>query len=100
MEDTKTTNSQDQADELKTILSELNRHQREVIPDEDHNVDSTNQKDISVLNLPPRKEVHGHKRKRTHLKITKPFLRLAFVVVLLLAVLVILFILGDGMISF
>lgn len=98
--ETKKKDHHDQAEELRSILNEVNQQQIEenlAQPENNQsNFDADSFHDISVLNLPPRKEVHGDKKKRTHFKITKPFIRLA-IVVLLLAVLVILFILGDGL---
>ncbi|WP_100010770.1 hypothetical protein [Lentibacillus sediminis] len=45
-----------------------------------------NEQEIDVLNLPPRKEVHGQKNS-TSLKVSRPLLRFLFVVVLLLVIL-------------
>jgi hypothetical protein len=55
--------------------------------------------EINVLNLPPRKEVHGQKKKRAHIKLSKPFIRLAIVIVLVIIVLGILFFLNGSVIS-
>jgi hypothetical protein len=55
--------------------------------------------EINVLNLPPRKEVHGQKKKRAHIKLRKPFIRLAIVIVLVIIVVGILFFLNGGGIS-
>lgn len=44
------------------------------------------EQEIDVLNLPPRKEVHGQQNSTT-LKVSRPLLRFLFVVVLLLIIL-------------
>lgn len=81
--ETKKKDHHDQAEELRSILNEVNQQQIEgdlPRPEEDHsNFDNESFHDMSVLNLPPRKEVHGHKKKRTHFKIRKPLIRLTVV---------------------
>ncbi|GGK06502.1 hypothetical protein GCM10007063_31330 [Lentibacillus kapialis] len=41
-------------------------------------------RDVDILNLPPRKEVHGNHNKRTKLKISGASLRLIFVILILI----------------
>lgn len=41
---------------------------------------------IDILNLPPRKEVHDNKKRRTRLKVSRPFARLSIVIILLIVV--------------
>ncbi|WP_042145725.1 hypothetical protein [Paucisalibacillus sp. EB02] len=104
MEDMKP-ESNDQAKELRELLQEVNNNsveEKNQSLDDQHNyLDETvnlitsEDKTLNVLNLPPRKVVHSQKKNRTHVKISKPFIRLAIVVILLLTVIGLLFFYGD-----
>lgn len=72
----------DQADELR-ILFQPTEGQNESLPD-DYPVRERDE--IDVLNLPPRKEVHGQ-NKRFKFKITKPSIRLTSIVIFVLLLL-------------
>ncbi len=41
---------------------------------------------IDILNLPPRKEVHTERKGKINLKISRPLVRLLFVIILLLLI--------------
>jgi hypothetical protein len=90
----------DQAKELRSILNELhsqsddNSDERIEVEHEDE------QKEINVLDLPPRKEVHGQKKRRAHVKLSKPLIRLVVVAVLLIIILIMLLYFGDGIVTF
>ncbi|WP_026906581.1 hypothetical protein [Paucisalibacillus globulus] len=106
MEDVKT-DSNDQAKELRELLQEVNNHNVEekkpgfdneqnlIMNDEALNQEEYDEKTMDVLNLPPRKEVHSQKKNRTHVKLSRPFIRLIIVVVLLLTVIGMLLFYGD-----
>ncbi|WP_047985333.1 hypothetical protein [Ornithinibacillus californiensis] len=101
MKDTKA-EKKDQENELMNILKELNQHAKDEDLPEPVNVHVQELKendDLTILNLPPRKDVHGQKKNRTHLKIRRPLLRLT-VVTLLLVVLVVLMFFGEELIKF
>jgi len=98
--------SNDQAKELRELLQDVNNNslkvndrsnnQQDYVMEENlENQVTTEEKMVNVLNLPPRKEIHSQKKNRTHLKISKPFLRLFFVLLLLLIVLWLLLFYGD-----
>jgi hypothetical protein len=107
MEDMKSIDN-NQGKELRELLQEVNNNNvdenvtNESLDDqqnfmEDKKVIQTESEDktLDVLNLPPRKVTHSHKKKRTHLKLSRPFIRLTLVVVLLLIVIGLLFFYGD-----
>ncbi|GGA61093.1 hypothetical protein [Ornithinibacillus halotolerans] len=90
--------------ELVEISEEINEQKNEVVNlDEEliqENIDRVESDDeiielndkvlhpeINVLNLPPRREVHSQNNQKVHFKISKPFIRLAFVIILLAVVL-------------
>lgn len=82
----------EQANELRSLfyeLEQINEEEKSTVRDETQ---------IDVLNLPPRKEVHG-KNSRTKLKLSKPFLRLFIVIVIILFCIVLALYLGEGDIS-
>ena len=83
----KTNEHNDQAEQLKQIFEELQEHA--ITPDDSLNIEQHTEAytlpKIDVLNLPPRKEVHSN-HGRTRLTISRPFLRLLIVVLLMIAV--------------
>lgn len=48
--------------------------------------DSEQRSKIDILDLPPRREVHSHKQGRTHVKFSRPLLRLLLVIIILLGI--------------
>ena len=83
----KTNEHNDQAEQLKQLFDELQEHA--VKSGESSNIEQQaeayTQPKIDVLNLPPRKEVHSN-HGRTRLTISRPFLRLLIVILLMIAV--------------
>lgn len=78
----------DQAEQLKQIFDELQQNKsksEESRREEQHTNDDSIPK-IDVLNLPPRREVHGNSNVRTRLGISRPFLRFLSVIVLIVAI--------------
>jgi hypothetical protein len=92
----------DQENELTNILKELNQHAKEEKssdPVDMYVQDLKENDEITILNLPPRKDVHSQKNNRTHLKIRRPLLRFA-VVTLLLVVIGVLMFFGEEFIKY
>lgn len=84
-------NDKDQADELREIFNEITdaEETEEKFGGKVSNKDQQekNSREIDVLQLPPRKEVHV-KSNRVGLKVSKPFLRLIFIIVVIIGVLI------------
>lgn len=85
--------NEDQAAELRKLVDQI---QDEKLPAEETDLnkqadmeqtDKTEDREIDVLNLPPRKEVHSKNNKFAHIKISGPLVRLLVVLLLILAVL-------------
>lgn len=75
----------DQAKELRKLLSEVENPvtSDNKAPEEEISNTPDNTQTIDVLNLPPRREVHGGKSGRMKIKI-KPYIRLIIVVILII----------------
>ncbi|OZU90083.1 hypothetical protein CIL03_02790 [Virgibacillus indicus] len=84
----KTEQHEDQAAELRKLLDEVQQGEKEAAvkkPVESHD-EAEQQRDIDILNLPPRKEVHGNTRNMTHIKISLPLIRFLAVILILLII--------------
>lgn len=79
----KQSNHNQQATNLQELFNEV--QQGEIRQSELNEKQQPLQK-VDILNLPPRKEVHGNAKKRTNLKVSKPFIRLFFVIIILLII--------------
>ncbi|GAB3052689.1 hypothetical protein [Virgibacillus ainsalahensis] len=78
----------------------LNLEQNDDINSENES-DTKEFKEIDVLNLPPRKEIHSTKKKRTHFKINFPLVRFLVVIIILLCVITgVYFVWEDAFIQF
>ena len=81
----------DQANELRQLFNEVEQGEETAnVTKEDNNeivIEKTNIREIDVLKLPPRKEIHT-KNKRAKLKVSKPFLRLLFISLFVIAILI------------
>lgn len=78
---------EDQAAELKKIFEEV--EQNEVSEENEWlEVDAPLQevREIDILNLPPRKDVHNEDTKRARLNLGKPFIRLISVIITLMVI--------------
>ncbi|MBP2077832.1 sulfite exporter TauE/SafE family protein [Oceanobacillus polygoni] len=75
----------DQADELRNLFQEIEEGQAIEPPlkSTDSEQESEAKRDIDILNLPPRKEIHS-KDSRTSLKLSGPLIRLLFVIFILI----------------
>ncbi|ASN05486.1 hypothetical protein [Virgibacillus necropolis] len=100
----KNTERDDQANELRKLFNEVQGQGKETseLPKQentdDHNsvftfenssteIDESVRK-IDILNLPPRREVHGSNKKRARMKISRPFARFSVVILIIFAIIV------------
>ncbi|WP_156289257.1 hypothetical protein [Oceanobacillus salinisoli] len=74
----------DQANELRSIFNEIIEDKQEQIQQEKAEPE---EKDVDILNLPPRREVHTS-NSRTHIKMDKPLIRFLIVIFLLTAIII------------
>ncbi|MGY0691801.1 hypothetical protein ACW2QC_03280 [Virgibacillus sp. FSP13] len=85
---------EDQATELRKLVNEVQEGQANTSFDNhssaEESTDDLEQIDwgVDILNLPPRKEVHAKDDQRTHMKISRPFIRLLLVIIITLGILV------------
>lgn len=78
---------EDQATQLKKLFEEVQQVDNETQPiTEKVQDDSFFEREMDVLNLPPRKEVHSRNPSRAKLKLNAPFIRFIFVVIILIGV--------------
>lgn len=82
----------EQVDDLKELVDQVEKGESESnTAGETHLNDKTTKeaatKEIDVLDLPPRNEVHSNKKERVHLKISIPLIRLFIVILIILVVL-------------
>jgi hypothetical protein len=89
---------EDQAEELRRLVYDV-EHDRE--EESIHTAGEEKEtREIDILNLPPRKEVHGKKQNPVKLKTSTSFKRLLLVAVILIIVLwSIYFLYGDNLIQ-
>lgn len=77
----------DQAKELRKLLSDVQQSESSnyttTTTENDTHQTLDNTKKIDVLNLPPRKEIHNGKSRHIKIKVTKPYIRLIVVVLLI-----------------
>ncbi|RLL48180.1 hypothetical protein D8M04_02585 [Oceanobacillus piezotolerans] len=91
----------DQADELRDLIEEIEEigNGNEQEDESSVKMEEEPSREIDILNLPPRKEVHTNKAK-AHLKLRTPFIRFLLVIVLLAAVIISAYYYwGEGMFS-
>ncbi|WP_077299638.1 hypothetical protein [Virgibacillus pantothenticus] len=74
----------DQATQLRQMVQEVSETENSA--DELERDDKDLEMDTDILNLPPRKEVHRHKKQSTRLKIGHPLQRLLFIILLLVLI--------------
>ncbi|ASK63315.1 hypothetical protein CFK37_14700 [Virgibacillus phasianinus] len=97
----KNTAEEEQANDLHKLFNEIQGNENEnnrssdaenngepkkTEPTDRINKNSEFTRDIDILNLPPRKEVHGNRKNHTRIKISKPFVRFSVVIILLILV--------------
>ncbi|WP_339227948.1 hypothetical protein NSQ77_20510 [Oceanobacillus sp. FSL K6-2867] len=75
----------DQADELRSLFQEIEKERstEEQLENKNSVQESEAKRDIDILNLPPRKEIHS-KDNRTSLKLSGPLIRLLIVIFVLI----------------
>ncbi|WP_010530842.1 hypothetical protein [Lentibacillus jeotgali] len=69
-------------DEVESAGQQKNEEKKTIVEPE-----AETKRDIDILNLPPRKEVHGGHNKRTTFKLSSASVRLASVVIVLIFIL-------------
>lgn len=76
----------DQATELKRLVEEVQNKESERKPSEPKKSGQKirQERDIDILNLPPRTDVHSSKKNRTRIKINSAMLRLIFVIIVII----------------
>lgn len=78
----------DQAEQLKQIFNELNKNENQDENVLDDMIEQDQIQHIDILNLPPRKTVHSHKKTGLKVKFSRPFVRLLFVTILIIALII------------
>lgn len=92
----------DQAEDLRSLFDEVQAaSEKHSLPDHDDKESAEMpEREVDILNLPPRKEVHSVKQGRTHVKFSSALLRLIFVIVSIVLVIGGSFILfGDELVN-
>lgn len=90
----------DQEMELRKLLDEVQQSETDIpSPENNENKEVPEEKrDVDILDLPPRKEVHSHNKKRTRFKISSALVRLFTVIIILVLLLAGTFYLwGEGL---
>ncbi|MFA1820683.1 hypothetical protein ACDX78_10950 [Virgibacillus oceani] len=78
----------DQAEELRRLVYDVQSNQGENAEYIQHDKHlKTEKREIDILNLPPRKEVHAKKQHRVRLKTSNSFKRFLLVIIILIIVL-------------
>lgn len=90
-------NDKDQADDLRELILEAT-NDTTVSEDEPETSEQVNLRDIDVLDLPPRKEVHGSNGPMK-MKLSKPLLRFIFISLLVITVIIVGLYFFDGEIT-
>ncbi|WP_284141263.1 MULTISPECIES: hypothetical protein [unclassified Virgibacillus] len=94
---TKMEANEDQAKELRKLFEEVQTNESTSsetnieVPTDENTIDIPNQqenREIDILNLPPRSTVHGQKNTRVHFRIHGPIVRFLIVIIMLCAILV------------
>ena len=85
----------DQANELRQLLNEVEQGEQTNKVDNEIIEETVSRREIDILKLPPRKEIHTQ-NKRAKLKVSKPFLRLLFISLFVIAILIGAFYLWEG----
>lgn len=71
----------DQNEDLLTLINEVDQQGKTANQEDDEH-----DRDIDILNLPPRKEVHSINKSRTHFKISRPMLRLVLITLVIIII--------------
>ncbi|GAB3791757.1 hypothetical protein [Virgibacillus kimchii] len=89
MSDNQNMGREDQAEELRRLVYDV---EQEGEGKDEHDTDQEMEtREIDILNLPPRKEVHGKKQGRVKLKTSTSFKRLLFVIFVMMIILFIIY---------
>lgn len=74
---------EDQAEELRNLINKVEGQTRKQVSEQDDS-----ERDIDILNLPPRKEIHGSSKIRINFKFSDPLLRLILVFLVVIGVII------------
>lgn len=85
-----TTKYKDQAEHLKKLFNEVQQSESKEVKKGKPPLNPEHSQDVKVdvLNLPPRKEVHGKSLDRARLKFRKPLLRFLTVITILVMIII------------
>lgn len=94
-------NERHQADQLMKLFQEVANHQPEDYEEEEGIEEKVTEErsydeyvELDLLNLPPRREVHGQRKVRYSLSFSSPFFRLFFIIILIVVIVFILYYVG------
>jgi hypothetical protein len=89
-----------QTDELQLLVEQVEKeHEEKQVMSIDSIENTDIQREVDLLNLPPRKEKHSENR-RSHFKISKALFRFLFIVILLIVILIgVYYFFGNELIS-
>ncbi|TQS74438.1 hypothetical protein DX933_10835 [Ornithinibacillus gellani] len=78
--------SPDQADELRKLLDEVQQSANDEKESEQikEETEPTYSREIDILNLPPRREVHGNNNSKARMTFNRPLFRLIIVLLLVI----------------
>ncbi|RDW22024.1 hypothetical protein [Oceanobacillus chungangensis] len=78
----------DQAEDLRYLVEEIEDNKEMENDTSAILEEATEKREIDILNLPPRRDVHIT-NNRTRLRISKPFFRITIVVIILILILIV-----------
>lgn len=87
---------QDQADDLRELFLEATNNP--TVSEEEEVSEQVNHREIDILDLPPRKEVHGSNGPMK-MKLSKPLLRFIFISLLVITIIIVGLYFFDGEIT-
>lgn len=99
-------NRGNQADKLMELFQEVANHNSDDFDEpsfEHEEKERTNEEyvELDILNLPPRREVHSNKKSKYSFSLTRPIVRLTFIIILLIVVFVLFYLYNrDEILSF
>lgn len=85
----KTKEAEDQAAALRKLFNEVQAEAEQFVPEEDDEKELPieQNRDVDILNLPPRKEVHSENKNRARIKVSNASFRLITVIIIFLLLL-------------
>lgn len=85
-----------QANKLMELFQEVANHNPDDIDQPDlnqHDSEKLHEEyiELDILNLPPRREVHGNKKRKYSFSLARPIIRLTFVFLIMIMILILFF---------